>query len=267
MCGKECRRLRQNKLARRRRRGERGERCAEEAARQRAHRQAKRGACHAPPSDDKYLELLLKLEQIVDDGARLSRATFRREVRRIFRQNGLFGAADMDGAGRCHTPPSVLGPAEMGSGSVVRVDGVTRLVRAGCDGLRDVSATAHAERRVALAELGERLGTLRLADAAALAAMRSSLAHHGQLSPVRAFEHDGRLEVFDGFKRLRVARGLGLGELSARVVDVDVVEATVHMRELQAGRGHPAGGRLDGACALPRLPLEPRRHCRTPSLP
>jgi ParB-like chromosome segregation protein Spo0J len=103
--------------------------------------------------------------------------------------------------------------------------------------LPSVTAAHSAERVVALADLGERLAALRLADAAALSAMRTSLARHGQLSPVRAFECDGQLEVFDGFKRLRAARGLGLGELFARVVDVDVVEATVHMRELHAGRG------------------------------
>src|ERR1700734_3724921 len=67
--------------------------------------------------------------------------------------------------------------------------------------------------------------------------MRASLAAHGQLSPVHAYEGVDRLEVFDGFKRLRAARGLGLSELRAIVVDVDVVEATVHMRELHAGRG------------------------------
>ncbi len=93
------------------------------------------------------------------------------------------------------------------------------------------------ERLVAVADLGERLATLRLADASALRGMRASLAQHGQLSPVRAFEHGGALEVLDGFKRLHAARGLGLRELRALVVDVDVVEATVHMRELHAGRG------------------------------
>jgi ParB/RepB/Spo0J family partition protein len=100
-----------------------------------------------------------------------------------------------------------------------------------------VTATAPTERRVVLADLGERLAALRLADASTLAAMRSSLHRHGQLSPVRAFEHAGALEVFDGFKRLRAARGLGLGELRAVVVALDMVEATVHMRELHAGRG------------------------------
>lgn len=100
-----------------------------------------------------------------------------------------------------------------------------------------MTATAPTERRVVLADLGERLAALRLADASTLAAMRSSLHRHGQLSPVRAFEHAGALEVFDGFKRLRAARGLGLGELRAVVVALDMVEATVHMRELHAGRG------------------------------
>ncbi len=100
-----------------------------------------------------------------------------------------------------------------------------------------MSAAAPTERLVAVADLGERLAALRLADAAALAAMQASLRHHGQLSPVRAFEHGGALELFDGFKRLRAARGLGLRELSAVIVDVGVVEATVQMRELHAGRG------------------------------
>jgi len=100
-----------------------------------------------------------------------------------------------------------------------------------------VTAAAHDERLVAVAELGERLSTLRLTDASALTAMRSSLRHHGQLSPVRAFERDGAIEIFDGFKRLRAARGLGLHDLRAVVSDVGVVDATVQMRELHAGRG------------------------------
>jgi ParB-like chromosome segregation protein Spo0J len=54
---------------------------------------------------------------------------------------------------------------------------------------------------------------------------------------VRAFERGGTLEVLDGFKRLRAARVLGLRDLRALVVDVDVVAATVHMRELHVGRG------------------------------
>lgn len=100
-----------------------------------------------------------------------------------------------------------------------------------------MTAAAHAERPVALTEFGDRLGGLRLADATALASMRWSLSTHGQLSPVCAFNGGEALEVYDGFKRLRAARGLGLRELRAVVMDVDIVEATVHMRELHAGRG------------------------------
>ena len=95
----------------------------------------------------------------------------------------------------------------------------------------------HPERLVAVADLGERLSALRLADASALAAMRASLTEHGQLSAVRAFEQGGAVEIFDGFKRLRAARSLGLRELRTVVVAVDTVEATVHMRELHLGRG------------------------------
>jgi len=100
-----------------------------------------------------------------------------------------------------------------------------------------VTAAAHSERVVALADLGERLSALRLADAAALGAMRASLKQHGQLSPVRAFERDGAVEIFDGFKRLRAARLLGLRDLRAVISEVDVIDATVQMRELHAGRG------------------------------
>jgi ParB/RepB/Spo0J family partition protein len=94
-----------------------------------------------------------------------------------------------------------------------------------------------AERLVAVAELGERLSGLRLADASALRAMRASLEQHGQLSPVRAFKRGSAVELFDGFKRLRAARGLGVRELRAVVSDIDAAQATVQMRELHAGRG------------------------------
>jgi ParB/RepB/Spo0J family partition protein len=103
--------------------------------------------------------------------------------------------------------------------------------------LTAVVAAANVERLVSVADLGERLSRLRLSDACALSAMRTSLKQHGQLSPVRVFERQGALEVFDGFKRLRAARALRLDALRAVVSDVEVVEATVQMRELHAGRG------------------------------
>ncbi len=101
-----------------------------------------------------------------------------------------------------------------------------------------MTAAAAAERPIAIAELGEGLSRLRLADASSLAAMRASLRQHGQLSPVRAFERDdGALELFDGFKRLRAGRALGLADLRAVVCDFDAAHAAVQMRELHAGRG------------------------------
>jgi ParB/RepB/Spo0J family partition protein len=100
-----------------------------------------------------------------------------------------------------------------------------------------MTPAAATERIVAVTDLRERLGRLRLLDASALSAMGASLKQHGQLSAVQVFEQGDVVEVFDGFKRLRAARTLGLRSLRAVVADVDVVEATVQMRELHAGRG------------------------------
>jgi hypothetical protein len=126
VCGADCRRRRRCKLARARRLGALEEQREDECARQRKHREAM-GAdvCHEPPSGGKPWELLLKLEELVDKGARLSRATFLRDARRILRENSMFLGAGRDSAGRCHEPPSAPGTAENGSGSVVSVDGVT----------------------------------------------------------------------------------------------------------------------------------------------
>jgi ParB-like chromosome segregation protein Spo0J len=75
--------------------------------------------------------------------------------------------------------------------------------------------------------LGERLGSLRLCEAEALAAMRQSLTQHGQLQAAVVFTVEGGLEIVDGFKRLRAARALGWSELCAHVLAVDLVGAKV----------------------------------------
>jgi ParB/RepB/Spo0J family partition protein len=93
------------------------------------------------------------------------------------------------------------------------------------------------ERDVDLAELGEGLATLRLCDASALEAMRRSLARHGQLSPLCLFVERGRLEIIDGFKRVRAARVLGQRSLRARVADVDAAGAKVQLVALHDRRG------------------------------
>jgi len=91
-------------------------------------------------------------------------------------------------------------------------------------------------RHVEIAPLGERLAPLRLCDAAALAAVRSSLARHGQLGALTLFPHRDKLEILDGFKRVRAARALGWSTLLARIDDVDVVDAKLRLRELHDGR-------------------------------
>jgi len=77
-------------------------------------------------------------------------------------------------------------------------------------------ATPRRTRQVALADLGERLSSLRLCDDKALAVMRASLERHGQLSALTLYEQDGSLEILDGFKRLRAARAGSVEPGSAR---------------------------------------------------
>ena len=91
----------------------------------------KAGRCHEPASDAKGMELLRKLQEIVDKAARLSRATFRRDATRILRRIGPIEAAGVDSSGGRHELACALGPAENGSGSVVDVDNVTGRYGAG----------------------------------------------------------------------------------------------------------------------------------------
>jgi ParB/RepB/Spo0J family partition protein len=100
-----------------------------------------------------------------------------------------------------------------------------------------VQTSSHPERDVDLCELGEGLAALRLCEASALEAMRRSLARHGQLSALCLFAEGGRLEIIDGFKRVRAARALGLSTLRARVADVDAVGAKLQLAALHERRG------------------------------
>ena len=85
--------------------------------------------------------------------------------------------------------------------------------------------------------LGERLSELRLCDREALAEMRRSLEQHGQLTALVLFSSAERLEIIDGFKRLRAARALGWSTLTARVVAVGSIDAKLRLRDLHDGRG------------------------------
>lgn len=95
---------------------------------------------------------------------------------------------------------------------------------------------ANETRAVAIEHLGERLSGLRLCEPAALAGVRRSLEEHGQLTPLLLFADGGRLEIVDGFKRLRAARALGWRHLSARIDAVGPIEAKLRLRELHEGR-------------------------------
>jgi ParB-like chromosome segregation protein Spo0J len=100
-----------------------------------------------------------------------------------------------------------------------------------------VQTPGNQERDVDLGELGCDLSALRLCEASALETMRGSLARHGQLDALSVFAGRDKLEVIDGFKRVRAARALGWRTLRARVADVDRVEAKILLVALHDRRG------------------------------
>jgi ParB/RepB/Spo0J family partition protein len=84
-------------------------------------------------------------------------------------------------------------------------------------------------------ELGQRLAQVRLVPATD-PAMEASLRRYGQLSPVVAFRDErSRLEVIDGFRRLRAASVQGPAQLQVRVLDVDEVRALGALFALHRG--------------------------------
>lgn len=77
-------------------------------------------------------------------------------------------------------------------------------------------------RWLAVEAIGERYRRYRLPDAAAEAAMASSLGRYGQLSPLAVCLREERPEVLDGFKRVAAGRTVaGVTSLQARLVVVD----------------------------------------------
>ena len=122
VCGKACRKRRNNKLARRRRRENLGEYRLDDRDRKRRSRQSQRAgkteqmpgltpqreceswtgslACHAPGSPDNLAEVMEKLGQILDDALAMSRARFRRQL----------GRMRAKGAVQCAVPPARAGP-------------------------------------------------------------------------------------------------------------------------------------------------------------
>ena len=77
-------------------------------------------------------------------------------------------------------------------------------------------------RFLAVDSIGERYRRYRLPDAAAEAAMASSMARFGQLSPLAVCLREERPEVLDGCKRVGATRVLPeISSLEARLVQVD----------------------------------------------
>jgi len=107
----------------------------------------------------------------------------------------------------------------------------------GRDGLCGVPEPNPATRLVEIAPLGERLASLRLCDATALMGVRRSLERHGQLTALTLFVEADRLEILDGFKRVRAARALGWSTLLARIDELDAIEAKLRLAELHDRRG------------------------------
>jgi ParB-like chromosome segregation protein Spo0J len=87
---------------------------------------------------------------------------------------------------------------------------------------------------VAPCELGEALAAVRLCAPGAQQEMQQSLAKLGQLCPLLAFRTEARPEIFDGLKRLRAARALGMAALRVEVHAIDAAGAKVRVLRCNA---------------------------------
>jgi ParB-like chromosome segregation protein Spo0J len=88
---------------------------------------------------------------------------------------------------------------------------------------------------VALSDLAEGSGAVRLRNEAACQEMEHSLRRQGQLTAVIARRSGAGVEVVDGLKRLQAARRLGWRELRAEVREMDLVQAMVLVFQVNAG--------------------------------
>jgi len=117
-------------------------------------------------------------------------------------------------------------------------------------------------------ELGEALRAMRLCLPQAQQAMQLSLSRLGQLTPVQAYRLDGRVEIFDGLKRVRAARELswqtlrvevhGLGSVGAKIglLCCNAASGLSELEEAWVVRSLYREDRL----SQPQIALELRRH-------
>lgn len=95
--------------------------------------------------------------------------------------------------------------------------------------LRIVASETTCALDLAPSELGAALSSMRLCPPWAQQSMRQSLSRRGQLTAVQAYRVGGRLELFDGLKRLRAARELSWPRLRVEVHELDAAGAKVRL--------------------------------------
>ncbi len=113
------------------------------------------------------------------------------------------------------------------------------------------------ERSVALAQLDERYGKLRLQRPELVAGIRRSIEREGLLHPLVVNQlRDGTLAVLDGFKRLQVLRELGHDDVLVRVVELE--DATARAALLVYNVPHGGLSEIEEAWIVRSLV----RHCK-----
>jgi ParB/RepB/Spo0J family partition protein len=90
---------------------------------------------------------------------------------------------------------------------------------------------------IALSEIGQSYGRLRLVHPQADAGMMDSLRQFGQIFPIVVVALAERYELVDGFKRLRAMKQLGYECVRARVVDLGVHALKAAMIALNLRKG------------------------------
>jgi ParB/RepB/Spo0J family partition protein len=90
---------------------------------------------------------------------------------------------------------------------------------------------------IALSQIGQSYGRLRLVHPKADAGMVDSLRQFGQIFPVVVVVLGERYELVDGFKRLRALKHLGYERVKARVVDLGVHALKAAMIALNRRKG------------------------------
>ena len=88
---------------------------------------------------------------------------------------------------------------------------------------------------IAVSEIGEKYGALRIVNPWADAAMVKSIQKYGQISPVVCVKVGSGYELIDGFKRLRACRQIEQSLLKGK--ELEVTERVCKAAIIQLNRG------------------------------